>query len=155
MAMEIERRFLVRGRPWEGTPGRALVQGYLADRDGVAVRVRIDGAAGWLTVKGPSQGARRVEVEVELPLHEAEQLLALCGERVVHKVRHEVVHAGHLWEVDVFEGRNAGLVVAEVELDDEAEAFDRPTWLGEEVTDDHRYANLALAQVPWSAWGRA
>jgi CYTH domain-containing protein len=152
MGVEIERKFLVRGRPWEGAPGRRLVQGYLAQQGGVVVRIRQDGARAILTIKGPSAGARRVEVEVDVPVDEGRQLLALCGPRVVAKTRHEVEHAGHTWEIDVFEGDNAGLVVAEIELDDEDEAFARPAWVADDVTDDPRYTNAALSERPYRTW---
>lgn len=152
MGVEIERKFLVHGAPWEGVAGRPLVQGYLAEQDGVVVRVRVDGPGGWLTVKGPTKGASRVEVEAPIPLDEARQLLALCGPRVVSKARHEVEVQGHVWEIDVFDGLNAGLVVAEVELDRPDEPFVRPSWLGAEVTDDGRYTNVRLADAPFSSW---
>lgn len=158
MGVEIERKFRVRGTPWQGVPGRELVQGYLAERDGVVVRVRLDrgpdGVVGRLTVKGPpvAGGLQRVEVEVDVPEDEARSLLALCGPRVVAKRRHEVEHAGHLWEIDVFEGANAGLVVAEIELDAEDEAFVAPPWLGDEVSHDPRYTNVRLADRPFALW---
>lgn len=155
MGWEIERRFLVVGTPWTSWPGQAFVQGYLARTEGVAVRVRRTPTGSWLTVKGPSEGAVRPEFEWPVPDDEAEGLLALCGDRVVHKTRHEIPVGDHTWEVDVFAGTNAGLVIAEVELDAEDEAFERPAWAGVEITDDHRYANVALAERPWSTWGRS
>ena len=161
VGIEIERKFRVEGTPWREVPGRTLVQGYLAERDGVVVRVRLDGDSparvGWLTVKGPpaAGGLQRVEVEVEVPEAEAEALLALCGPRVVAKRRHELAHGGHVWEIDVFEGANAGLVVAEIELDAEDEAFVAPPWLGAEVSLDPRYTNVRLADHPYTAWETA
>lgn len=152
MGVEIERKFLVAGEPWHGHPGRRLQQGYLASTDGVAVRVRVAGDQAWLTVKGPAQAGVRVEVEVDVPVDEAQQLLGLCGTRRIDKVRYLVPHAGHTWEVDVFDGLNAGLVVAEVELDAVDEAVTLPAWVTAEVTDDDRYANASLSRRPFSRW---
>lgn len=155
MGVEIERKFLVIGDPTAGRSGTAMVQGYVAKDGGTTVRVRVAGERAWLTVKGPSQGARRVEVEVELPVDEAHQLLHLCRHGLIEKTRYRIPIGSHTWEVDVFEGANAGLVVAEVELSDEDEAFERPDWLGAEVTADRRYANASLVEHPFSHWGSA
>lgn len=152
MAVEIERKFLVTGSPWEQVPGRRLVQGYLAEQGGVSVRIRLDGGQGILGVKGPTRGTSRVEVEVGVPLAEAEALLALCGTRVVAKHRHLFPFGDHTWEIDVFEGENLGLVVAEVELGSEEEAPLLPPWVGREVTHDPAYTNLRLAERPFRTW---
>lgn len=153
MGVEIERKFLVVGDPVAGVPGGvAMVQGYVARQGGTTVRVRLAGDRAWLTVKGPSSGARRVEVEVALPVSEARDLVPLCG-GLVEKTRWRLPFGDHVWDVDVFAGVNAGLVVAEVELAHEDEAFARPPWLGAEVTHDLRYANASLAEHPFSAWG--
>ncbi len=154
MGFEIERKFRVVGEPWVGAPGRRLEQGYLARSGDVAVRVRQEGAGGFLTVKGPAKGIRRVEVELPLEPADVQALLELCGDHRVTKVRYEVDVQGHTWEIDVFDGLNAGLVVAEIELDAEDEAFVRPAWLGEEVSHDLRYTNQRLAQEPWTRWDR-
>lgn len=153
MGVEIEHKFLVTGTPWDGLEGRAMVQGYLASQDRVVVRVRIAGERAWITVKGPSQGAARPEFEYAVPVADAEGMLALCADRVVRKTRYRIPVGEHVWDVDVFEGRNAPLVLAEVELGAEGEAFERPGWLGEEVTLDARYANACLADRPFGEWG--
>jgi adenylate cyclase len=144
MAVEIERKFLVAGDGWRGGAGRRLVQGYLSETGAATVRVRIDGAGAFLTIKGENAGAVRPEFEYPIPLADAEAILALCRRPLVEKTRYEVEHSGHVWEVDVFEGDNAGLVTAEVELDAEQEAVELPSWVGTEVTSDLRYRNSSL-----------
>ena len=149
MGLEIERRFLVLGDAWRGAAIRVrrLRQGYLAREGGVSVRIRVSGDRGTLTIKGPG-GLVRPEYEYPVPATEAEEMLAtLCAGRRVAKTRHDVPHGGLLWEVDVFEGPLAGLVIAEVELDDAAHALALPPWAGQEVTNDPRYANAALASA--------
>ncbi len=151
--VEIERRFLVATEPGlDPEDGVVMVQGYLAREDGVSVRIRRTADAAWVTVKGPSEGARRAEVEWAVSADEAAVLLGLCIGRVVDKTRWRVPVGAHVWDVDVFHGANEGLVIAEVELGDEDEAFVRPPWLGPEITGDRRYANASLADRPWSAW---
>nr|WP_315430663.1 CYTH domain-containing protein [uncultured Albidiferax sp.] len=152
MGIEIERKFLVTGPDWRQGVGTFFSQGYLNRDKQRTVRVRIAGAQGFLTIKGANQGATRAEFEYEIPLSDAEQLLALCDGPIIQKVRRVLVHAGFTWEVDEFEGLNAGLVVAEIELTSEDEVFERPLWLGREVTDDARYFNSNLATTPFSAW---
>lgn len=154
MAVEIERKFLVVGTPWRGAAGEELVQGYLASQDGVVVRVRVGDGRAWLTVKGPARGSglTRTEHELDLPVGQARELLELCGTRVLAKTRYRLPVGAHTWEVDVFAGLNAGLVVAEIELGSEEEAFERPPWLGEEVSDDARYLNARLVHAPFSTW---
>lgn len=149
MGIEIERRFLVRGDGWRAavTCARRLYQGYLAREDGVAVRLRVADGDAVLTIKGPG-GMARPEYEYAVPLAEAEEMLGtLCAGRRIVKTRHDVAHGGLIWEVDVFEGPLAGLVIAEVELDDAAQSPDLPPWIGREVTGDPRYANAALASA--------
>nr|WP_315233862.1 CYTH domain-containing protein [uncultured Albidiferax sp.] len=152
MAIEIERKFLVTGSDWRQGAGTVFSQGYLNRDKQRTVRVRIAGAQGFLTIKGANRGATRAEFEYEIPLADAEQLLALCEGPIIQKVRRVLVHAGSTWEVDEFEGLNAGLVVAEIELASEDQQFERPAWLGCEVTDDARYFNSSLATTPFSAW---
>jgi adenylate cyclase len=152
MATEIERKFLVHPdwpRPASGT---RLVQGYLTQAGPVSVRIRSSSERAWLTVKGPTIGLSRAEFEYEIPPLDAREMLALAKASPIEKTRYLVPHQGHVFEVDVFEGANAGLVVAEVELDSEDQAFDRPSWLGEEVSSDPRYRNSALAERPYSTW---
>jgi CYTH domain-containing protein len=155
VAREIERKFLVRGESWRAaacasTPYR---QGYLSTVKERTVRVRIAGAKAYLTVKGVAVGASRDEFEYEIPLADARYMLEAMCEVLVEKTRWIVPHEGHRWEVDEFGGANAGLVVAEIELEHEDEAFARPDWVGEEVTHDPRYSNANLARAPWRAWG--
>ena len=160
MAVEIERKFLVRHDGWraEAGPGVPLRQGYLSrvtGADGVrsSVRVRTDGAQAFLNIKGATLGIRRQEFEYAIPPNDAEEMLAtLCVGAVVEKTRYKVRLGRHVWEIDVFAGANAGLVVAEIELHDEAEDFLRPDWLGDEVSDDARYYNVCLAERPFRNW---
>ena len=155
MTHEIERKFLVRDpRCLEGIAGERLVQGYIANTHRAVVRVRVSGDSAWLTIKGRTVGIVRREFEYPIPLADADVMIAeLCDGPVVSKQRYHVEHGGHTWEVDVFEGANAGLVVAEIELDREDEAFERPDWLGEEVSHDPRYLNVSLATHPYCEWG--
>ena len=164
MGIEIERKFLVAGDGWRAGAERvqAMAQGYLNDLGAVeggtqkaSVRVRIEGDRAFLNLKSRKLGHTRQEFDYPLPVEDARQLLALCVGGLVEKRRHYVRHAGHLWEIDEFLGANAGLVVAELELDSADEAFVRPAWLGEEVTDSPRYYNLALAGRPYSQWSPA
>jgi len=151
--LEIERKFLVRGEPWvEASSHLRLRQGYLASGGPVTVRVRVGPEIAWLTVKGPVQGISREEFEFTIPRADGEAMLALCGDAIVEKTRHHVTVGRHGWEIDVFEGANAGLVVAEIELEHEDEDFVRPDWLGEEVSLDERFRNSALSKCPYSAW---
>ena len=154
MATEIERKFLVAGDDWKHAPADAYAQGYLNRDKQRTVRVRVARGAAWLTIKGASQGATRAEFEYEIPVADAEQLLALCDGPIVRKLRRVVVHEGATWEVDEFLGDNAGLVVAEIELAHEDQPFARPSWLGAEVTHDARYFNSNLATAPYSSWAR-
>ncbi|OYU44529.1 MAG: adenylate cyclase [Burkholderiales bacterium PBB4] len=157
MAIEIERKFLVADVSatvaWRAAPGVAIRQGYLSRDKHRTVRVRVAGNAGFLTIKGVNVGATRTEFEYAIPVADAHALLALCEGPLVEKTRHVVVHQGTTWEVDDFAGDNAGLVVAEVELQNETQAFSRPDWLGEEVTQDARYFNSNLARQPFNTWG--
>ncbi len=156
MPLEIERKFLVESDAWRGAATRRELyrQGYLGGSERCSIRVRVGGEHAWLNLKGRVHGATRPEYEYPIPLLEANEILdTLCAAGHVEKVRHWVPYAGQEWEVDEFLGANAGLVVAELEMDDESLEFARPPWLGREVTDDVRYYNSYLAQHPWSAWG--
>jgi adenylate cyclase len=155
MGIEIERKFLVVGDDWRAAPGQPFAQGYLNRDKARTVRVRIVEQQAWLTIKGASVGATRAEFEYPIPLADARQLLALCDGPLVRKTRRVVEHAGARWEIDEFEGDNAGLVVAEIELPSEDAAFEAPPWLGAEVTHDPRYFNSSLAVAPWRTWGEA
>lgn len=152
MAVEIERKYLVMGQPWLQVPGVVYRQGYLNRDKTRTVRVRIAGEAAFLTIKGVNVGATRAEFEYPIPLADAEALLSLCDGPLIEKTRYLLDHAGTRWELDVFAGDNAGLVVAEVELASEDQAFARPDWLGDEVTQDARYFNSNLAVHPYCRW---
>ena len=152
MGIEIERKFLVTGDAWKLAPAVPYAQGYLNRDKQRTVRVRVVEGQAWLTIKGVSAGATRAEFEYAIPVADAEQLLALCDGPLVRKLRRVVVHEGSTWEIDEFQGDNAGLVVAEIELRSEDEAFAAPAWLGEEVTHDARYFNSSLATAPYSTW---
>lgn len=155
MALEIERKFLVRGDAWRGLaePVR-MRQGYVPAENHVTVRVRTAGVKAWITLKTPAKNLVRQEFEYEIPIADAEAMLkSMCG-NVVEKKRYRIPAAeqGLAWEVDEFLGANAPLVTAEIELPDETAAVDLPTWVGHEVTDDHRYKNNNLAERPYSTW---
>ena len=161
MAIEIERKFLVEGDAWRGEAARSerMAQGYLNDLATVdsgamhaSVRVRIAGEAAFLNLKSRELGRTRQEFDYPIPVADAEALLALCVGGRIEKTRHYVDHAGQTFEVDEFAGDNAGLVVAELELDRVDAPISRPDWLGREVTDEVRYYNLALAERPYSRW---
>ena len=154
MGVEIERKFLVLDERWRTLGvGVSMRQGYLSSHPERVVRVRIEGAAAMLTIKGRSVGASRGEWEYPIPLADAEQLLAsLCEQPLIEKKRYRIEHEGMLWEIDEFFGANAGLVVAEIELEAEDQPFSRPDWLGAEVTDDARYFNANLISHPFSEW---
>ena len=154
MATEIERKFLVEGEAWrQGAVGTTLRQGYLSTVKERTVRVRSVGEEGFLTVKGISVGATRVEYEYGIPAADAAEMLDdLCERPLIEKVRYRIPFAGLVWEVDEFLGVNAGLIVAEVELADEDQQFERPPWAGNEVTDDPRYFNANLIANPYVTW---
>lgn len=154
MGVEIERKFLVRGEDWKTlAPGTLLRQGYLSAHPERTVRVRIEGDAAVMTIKGKSRGASRGEWEYPLPLADAQVFLeSLCEQPIIEKRRYRIPYAGMTWEVDEFFGENAGLVVAEIELASEDQDFARPAWVGEEVTQDTRYFNASLLRNPYSRW---
>lgn len=155
MGYEIERKFLIRNNSWQQAllePGKNYCQGYLLREGGRTVRIRTAGAQGFITIKGKSNGLGKPEFEYEIPLEDAEALLQLCSPSLIFKTRFLVKHINHLWEIDVFEGDNTGLVVAEIELEHEAEEFHLPEWAGEEVTDDGRYSNASLSRFPFCNW---
>ncbi len=157
MGIEIERKFLVAGDGWrlQATQQTRFSQGYLSRDPARTVRVRLAGERAFLTIKGATTGATRAEFEYAIPAAEAQQLLALADGPVVEKVRHLCEIDGMTWEVDEFLGANAGLVVAEIELQSEGQSFTRPDWLGDEVTGDARYVNANLAVQPYRDWAGA
>jgi len=154
MGIEIERKFLVEGDSWKTEAGEGLVcrQGYLHSDEHKTVRVRVIGEKAYLTIKGATCGITRSEFEYEIPVSDADEVLALCGGAVVEKKRYFIEHGGMVWELDVFAGANGGLVMAEIELESEGQKFERPDWAGEEVSGDSRYYNAYLSQHPFSTW---
>ena len=153
MGVEIERKFLVSGQQWrDGAEGTQYLQGYLCRGGGRTVRVRCAGADAFLTIKGPSSGVSRAEYEYPIPKQDALELLALCEGPLIEKVRFVISFEGHLWEVDEFQGSNAGLLLAEVELSQPDEPVALPAWVGLEVTGDPRYFNSNLSICPFQDW---
>ncbi|WP_395746776.1 CYTH domain-containing protein [Prosthecobacter sp.] len=153
MPTEIERKYLIKPGQWQpASPGRRMTQGYLSRDPDRTVRVRVVGAEAFMTVKSRRTGITRTEIEFPIPLEHARDLLQLCHQPLIDKTRHEVMHAGMLWEVDVFHGANDGLIVAEIELPSEDTAFEKPAWIGDEVSHDLRYTNSNLCAVPFSQW---
>lgn len=154
MAQEIERKFLVDiGRLGTLSDGDEIRQGFIPTVGLTAVRVRISGAMAWLTLKGANTGATRAEFEYRIPLEDAQQMFdGLCASPILSKIRYRKQYGEHLWEIDVFEGDNAGLIVAEVELTSETDIPEIPDWVTEEVTGDPRYYNVNLRENPYSKW---
>lgn len=155
--LEIERKFLVVGEFRDlATSSTHIAQGYIASGNGRTVRVRIRGDKGYLTIKGPSNqdGLARFEWEKELPLEEAEALMKICEPGIIEKTRWLVPSEDgrHTWEVDVFEGDNAGLIMAEIELENENEVFKKPHFIGKEVTGDRRFYNSHMRHYPYKLW---
>ncbi len=156
MGVEIERKFLLNGDEWrklaEGTVYR---QGYLSSQKERTVRVRTIADRGFLTIKGVSVGMTRLEYEYEIPVDDAVVLLdKLCEKPLIEKKRCKIDYAGFVWEVDEFFGENEGLIVAEIELESEEQQFEKPSWIGDEVSGDSRYFNSNLSKNPFSAWGK-
>lgn len=150
MAIEIERKFLVDKRKMRGLKflsSEKIFQGYLS-RD-PTVRVRLKGERGFLTIKSLTRGISRQEFEYEIPTADAEELLKLCGRKVLKKYRRKIFYGGHVWEIDFFAGRHAGLILAEVELSSPDEPVDLPDWITVEVSGDKRYYNSNLVKSDW------
>lgn len=155
MGTEIERKFLLRSDDWrdEVKSSTRLIQGYLVRGDSTAIRVRIKGDSAEINIKHTHDGINRLEYEYEIPLDDAQEILdQVALKPLIDKTRHHVVHGRHLWEIDEFYGDNAGLLVAEIELTSADEAFDRPAWLGDEVSLDQRYYNSNLSKQPYTQW---
>jgi adenylate cyclase len=157
MPREIERKFLLRSDAWRSEVGRSqpMSQGYLASGGRASVRVRIAGSKAWLNIKIGGLVASRQEYEYEVPLDEARELLAAAEGPLIEKTRHFVERDGVTFEIDEFHGDNAGLIVAEVELDREDAPVPRPPWLGAEVTQHRRYYNVCLVTHPYRQWTEA
>jgi adenylate cyclase len=155
MKLETEHKFLVVKTAWETFEkphGLRILQGYLSDSSHPSIRVRIMGNHGFITIKGRSEGASRTEYEYEIPHGDAEELLHLFSKTSVEKIRYRISFAGKVWDVDEFLGDNNGLLMAEIELEDENEPYELPPWAGKEVTGDPRYYNSYLVKNPYTTW---
>lgn len=151
--LEIERKFLVDTDKWmPQSEGEKITQGYLSTDKKRVVRVRTKGEKAFLTIKGETKGITRPEFEYEIPVRDALQMLTLCEEFVIEKRRYTEVFSEKTWEIDVFENLNKGLVIAEVELEDENENVELPCWITQEVSLDKRYFNAFLSQSPYTKW---
>lgn len=154
--IEIERKFLVKSSDFkeQAFAQNQIAQGYLSSLPERTVRVRIKGKKGFLTIKGIGHhgGMSRFEWENEIPLDEAQELLKLCEKGKIEKTRYEIQSGKHVFEVDEFYGENEGLIMAEIELESETDTFEKPDWLGEEVTNDERYYNAYLSKNPFKTW---
>ncbi len=153
MALEIERKFLVDTSRWKPVDqGKKLIQAYLSKEPNPTVRIRIAEEQAFLTIKGRTESITRAEFEYEIPVDEAQELLKMAITNPVEKIRYEVMHEDFCWEVDVFSGKNSGLVMAEIELDSEDQEFSKPDWILSEVSSDRRYYNSQLSEQPFSEW---
>lgn len=154
MAQEIERKFLVNSQMLSlSSKGERVVQGYIKTEDSTTVRIRIRGEQAFLTLKGVSKGISRSEFEYPIPLLDAEKMLQeFCSNQIIEKTRYEIPVGEHLWEVDIFHGENSGLQLAEIELSNESESFEKPLWITTEVSTDRRYFNSYLSVHPFSRW---
>ena len=155
MATEIERKFLLLSDAWRSdvTESIEMKQAYLLGSKKASVRIRISGQSANLNIKSATIGITRKEYEIPLPLADAQEMLTgLCEEPAIEKTRHIVPNGPHRWEIDQFHGVNDGLIVAEIELRDENESFEKPDWLGKEVSDDIRYYNVKLIHHPYNTW---
>jgi len=155
MAIEIEHKFLLENEDWRQQIDHSVYyqQGYLSSTKKNSIRVRISDTQGWLNIKSPVIGAKRLEYEYQIPLADAKEIIEkLCHKPIIEKIRHYVFHDNHTWEIDEFEGDNKGLIVAEIELKNMQEKFSLPTWAGQEVTHDLRYYNNCLCKKPFKEW---
>lgn len=159
MGIEIERKFLLKNEDWRSlvTETRRIKQGYLQNglemSQKSSVRIRISNQDANINIKSVDLTLMRQEFEYAIPLNDAEQMLTtLCDEVVIEKTRYHVPYESHLWEIDVFEGENAGLQMAEIELSSVDESFEKPDWIGEEVSDDERFYNIYLLKHPYHQW---
>lgn len=155
MAIEIEHKFLLANDDWRKATQKSIKykQGYLSSQPTSSIRIRVSDKQAWLNIKSATIGTQRLEFEYEIPLPDAEEIIAiLCGKPLIEKTRHFVPIDDNIWEIDEFEGDNYGLIVAEIELSEAGQRFTRPHWLGEEVTHDLRYYNNNLAVNPYKNW---
>jgi len=153
MAKEIERKFLVTGDEWRSlAEGVHYCQGYLSSVKERTVRIRTINDRGFLTIKGITIGVSRLECEYDIPLDDAKAMLEICEKPLIDKNRYKVKIDGLVWEIDEFFGENEGLLIVEVELQDENQSFDKPSWVGDEVSHDPRYYNANLIKHPFTKW---
>ncbi len=153
MAQEIERKFLVKSDQWKQYQGQATIyrQGYIYTENGTTVRVRVAGSQGFLTIKGKTSGKTRSEFEYSISVEDAQEMLdSFCDHPLIEKTRTKLKIGNLTWEIDEFTGENEGLILAEVELENEDQEIEIPEWIGEEVTDDPRYYNANLVKNPYS-----
>jgi adenylate cyclase len=155
MAIEVEHKFLLANNEWRGQVSHSVRyrQGYLSSLPTTSIRIRLSDTKAWLNIKSAVIGTQRHEYEYEIPTQDADEIMTrLCQRPLIEKIRHFVNYDKHVWEIDEFEGDNAGLLVAEIELSESGEVFQKPAWLGREVTDDLRYYNNNLILHPYSVW---
>jgi adenylate cyclase len=154
MGLEIERKFLIKNDSWKNEIKKtvSIRQGYLNSEVERTVRIRIQGEQGVLTIKGKNQNVTRKEFEYQIPLDDALNLLSMCEKPIIKKTRFLIPSNRSTWEIDVFDGENKGLVIAEIELTSEEESFDIPNWLGEEVSSESKYYNSSLITNPYGNW---
>ncbi len=155
MATEIERKFLVLNEDWRGIveSNMQIVQAYLATNEFSSTRIRIQNDKANINIKSATLGISRTEFEYAIPVDDAQLMIdELCVKPAIEKTRYIVKHMQHTWEIDVFSGDNEGLIVAEIELSSPDEAFEKPSWLGEEVSHDKRYYNVCLIENPYKTW---
>jgi adenylate cyclase len=155
MPTEIERKFLVDHKKWEKLikpTGKLYKQGYILSEERRTVRIRVTNDAAYITFKGASTGISRSEYEYTIPVNEGTEILDNFAVSLIQKTRYNIEYAGHTWEVDVFTGDNSGLIVAEIELQHEDEQFEKPEWVGQEVSHDNRYTNSSLSVYPYKDW---
>jgi len=154
MAVEIERKYLVIHEKLPALEkGELIVQSYVPTLNNSTVRIRLYGTTAFITLKGPSQGISRPEFEYPIPASDAHEMLTLlCAPGAIEKHRYKVLHDGMIWEIDVFEGSNKGLILAEIELNSETQQYKLPDWIGADVSADIRYSNQSLMKSPWPAW---
>ena len=154
MAIEIERKFLIKEKPFSiAKRSLKIKQGYIINEKSKVIRVREKGDDYFLTIKGNNIGISRLEYDFPISKEDAKELIFhFCKTTLIEKTRHYIEHKGHTWEVDEFHGKNDGLIVAEIELESEDEKFEIPDWVGEEVTQDDRYYNMNLAIHPFTSW---
>ncbi len=157
MATEIERKFLVLNDDWRGIveSDMQIIQAYLASNEFSSTRIRIQGDKANINIKSATLGITRTEFEYAIPVDDAQLMIDnLCIKPVIEKTRYIVKHMQHRWEIDVFSGDNKGLIVAEIELSSPDETFEKPSWIGEEVSNDARYYNVCLVKTPYKTWTR-